>query len=306
VVCKPEELAEVKADPVVKTIAELQKGFPGDIEIDKLYQPTKRSFTDRVKSFHPHVLHFIGHGKYDKHNKLGGGSLAFVQEGDQKTATWIGDLDLADSFQDFQPRLIFLHACEGATSESYEGFRGVALQLVYSKVPAVVAMQYPIKNKVAIEFAKKFYQCLGEGKPIDVAVQEGRLELGMYLDERNFSSRAFGSPVVYLQSAEGIIIAEAQDEPKTQLQPPSTSFKVTCPYPDCTGMVIPSRRFCPACRRPLMRCPECDEVMAKDLEFCDNCGYNRESKAYHIEVTTVKRKADPFQVSRIDRQRPRM
>ena len=134
------------------------------------------------------------------------GHLAFVKDEKDETVRWISDVDLADAFMDFQPRLIFLHACEGASSDSYEGFKGLALQLVYSKIPAVVAMQYSVENKVAIQFAKTFYQCLGEGKPVDVAVQAGRLELGMYLGEQNFSSRAFGSPVVYLQSAQGIII----------------------------------------------------------------------------------------------------
>ena len=117
---------------------------------------------------------------------------------------------MADAFLDFQPRLIFLHTCEGdkedkedAESESYDGFKKLALELVYSQVPAVVAMQYPVKNRVAIKFAETFYQCLGEGKRIDEAVQEGRLELGRYLDEQNFSSRAFGSPMVYLQKCRG-------------------------------------------------------------------------------------------------------
>ena len=201
-VSKPEDMGIVNAEPVVESIEKLKEGMPDSLRIERLNQPTKRSFMDKVRDFRPHVVHFIGHGAYDTQE----GRLAFVKDEKDKTVRWISDRDLADAFMDFQPRLIFLHACEGASSDSYEGFNGLALQLVYSKVPAVVAMQYPVKNMVAIQFAKTFYQCLGEGKPVDVAVQAGRLELGMYLGEQNFSSRAFGSPVVYLQSAQGIII----------------------------------------------------------------------------------------------------
>ncbi len=266
VVSQHKDLGIVNAEPVIETIEELKNRLPDAIETDKLDQPTKRSFIYKVKNFQPHVLHFIGHGEYDKQ----GGRLAFVQEEDQKSVAWIGDLDLADCFQDFQPRLIFLHACEGATSESYEGFSGLALQLVYSKVPAVVAMQYPIENKVAIKFAKKFYQCLGEGKPIDVAVQEGRQELGMYLDEQNFSSRAFGSPVVYLQSEEGIIIAEAESEVTPR---PLLEQKVRCPNRSCPGLVLSTDRRCGKCGDRLTPCPKCGEVMSEDVGICVKCGH---------------------------------
>ena len=239
VILKHADMGVVRDSSVVKTIEELQAKFSDTIEIKKLDTPTERSFTDEVNKFHPHVLHFIGYDKSDKEN----GYLAFVESKEDKTVRWISHVDLADAFQDFQPRLFFLHTCKGAESESYDGFKKLVLELVYSKVPAVVAMQYPVENEVAISFAKTFYQCLGEGKPIDVAVQQGRLELGMYLNEHNFSSQAFGSPVVYLQSAEGIIIAEKQEKPEIPPQPQISSKKVLCPYDDCPGYVRPGKKI---------------------------------------------------------------
>ncbi len=209
VTSQPNNLKTVLADKVIEAIEGLSEKFPKTIEIIKIEQPDKRTFLDEVSKIKPHVMHFVGHGKWDKvHRK---GKLAFVNKYDG-TAQWIDDESFTDYFQDFQPRLIFLQACKGASSESYEGFSGLALQLVYSKVPAVVAMQFPIENKAAILFANKFYECLGEGQPIDVAVQASRLELGLYLDDEHFSSRTFGSPVVYLQSADGIVIADAKHE----------------------------------------------------------------------------------------------
>lgn len=266
VVSQPQNLATVSPEPVAKAIEDLAKRLPDTIMVERLSQPTKRTLPDKVKDFHPHVLHFIGHGKYEGE----AGYLALVSEKDQSQPIWINDVDFADCFTDYQPRLIFLHACEGAYTSSYNAFRGVALQLVYSRVPAVVAMQYPITNNVANCFAEKFYESLGKGTPIDVAVQEGRKELGMYLDEEeSFSSRVFGSPVVYLQSAEGIIFAA------TEPAPPS---RVPCPYPKCDGSVLPTKRFCPVCRRELMRCPKCGDLMAKEIGFCESCGYTEKQR----------------------------
>jgi hypothetical protein len=198
-----------------------------------------------------------------------------VNEDDHKSAFWINDISFRDCFNEYQPRLIFLQACEGAYSASYETFRGVALQLVYSRIPAVVAMQYKVRNDEAKMFAKKFYQSLGEGKRIDEAVQDGRLVLGKYLNEQTFSSRAFGSPVVYLQSGEGIIIAEKKDlEVPSVVQPQVfTLTKVPCPYPDCPGMVISDSTFCLLCKRDLMICPKCKAIVAKDIGICHRCKY---------------------------------
>lgn len=275
-----ERLGTVIYKPVIEDIEKLRSQWPGAIVTDTLFQPTKRKLTNKVDQFRPHVLHFIGHGRYTHEGRYiheEGGSLALVKEDDESLAFWITDIDLADCFVNYQPRLIFLHACEGASSKSYRAFRGVALQLVYSRVPAVVAMQYQVENRVAIRFARIFYQSLGEGKRVDEAVQAGRLELGMYLDEgQNFSSRAFGSPVVYLQSAEGIIIAEAQGKP--EISQPSSIASAQFKCPNCKGLVTTNQNYCRRCGTALMLCPNCrGEVMFRD-GFCGNCGYGTVSR----------------------------
>jgi len=272
-------LGTVVAEPVIEAIAKLKNEREGTIVTEQLFQPTKRTLADRVEKFHPHVLHFIGHGRQQGE----GGQLALVREGDDEIASWISDEDLADIFANYYlPRLIFLHACEGAHSKSYDGFRGIALQLVYSKVPAVIAMQYKVENIVANLFAHKFYQSLGEGKRIDEAVQAGRLELGIYLDEgQNFRSRAFGSPVVYLQSGEGVIIAEAQA--KTEV---TQSTLVTFKCPECSKPVAADHNFCTRCGTALAQCPICRQIMPK-YGFCGVCGYRASSSLLSDRVDVV-------------------
>ena len=283
VVSKPERdepdgevLGIVDAEPAVEAIEKLKREGVNTIVTDKLLQPTKSTLIEKVVKFRPHVLHFIGHGRQREQ----GGALALVREDDEKIASWISDEALADIFANYHlPRLIFLHACEGAYSKSYKGFRGIALQLIYSKVPAVVAMQYQIDNRVGNLFAQAFYQALGEGNRIDEAVQAGRLKLGMYLDEgQNFKSRAFGSPVVYLQSGEGIIIAEAQAKAEVPRLSSVTGALFKCP--ECFKPVIGNQNFCTRCGTQLMICPtlDCHQIMAKN-GFCGACGYSTTSSS---------------------------
>ncbi len=278
VVSKPNEeqgeepLGTVNGDFIIETVEILKRKWPNEIETDTLFQPTRHSLANEVDHFSPHVLHFIGHGRY---TDAGGGALAFVSENNEKTASWINDQTFADCFMNHKPRLIFLHACKGAYSKSYRAFRGIALQLVYSQIPAVVAMQYEVENIVANLFAKIFYQSLGKGKRIDEAVQDGRMELGMFLDEgQSFSSRAFGSPVVYLQSAEGIIIAEAQ-QAGLDMSQASSITPSTFRCPNCSKPVTANQNFCRKCGKALMPCPNpnCRQMMLKDDDYCGSCGY---------------------------------
>jgi CHAT domain len=280
------EYTTVKADDVLSQIEKLKDKSPGTIETTQLRQPTKKSLGEHLKK-RPHVVHFIGHGRYGKtgedEDEQDGeerqekvGQLILVSEEDLKSPVPIIDEDFADCFSDYQPRVIFLHACEGAHTESYETFRGVALQLVYSRVPAVVAMQYQITNRVATSFANEFYQSLSEGKPIDVAVQNGRMRIGMRLDERkrNFTSRDFGSPVVYLQSTEGIVIAE-KGETADRREP--AQEKVLCPCGNCMEYVTADDKYCGA-GHELAKCPNCGAVMEPNKN-CRKCPYRAASVA---------------------------
>jgi hypothetical protein len=261
-------------DSIVKTIEQLTS-----IETHVLRQPTKDSLKKSVNEYTPHVLHFIGHGQYDEKGKL-----TFVNASGM--AVLVDDEELADCFMNYKPQLVLLQACEGARSESYRAFKGVALQLLYAGITGVIAMQYEIENQVAATFSRRFYMSLGEGKPIDAAVQDGRIEIGTHGTEdkpKNFSNRDFGSPVVYLQkSKKDLILIDTQSErePTGNLPPVSPPpSKMNCPYSDCaTGYVIPGTRVC-SCqnRRPLKQCPVCTHVIRGGQEEpCDWC-YGSES-----------------------------
>ena len=283
-VSQPKDQKKINTDEVLESIWKLKESAPGSITIDMKYHPDRPSFSKTLDIYRPHVLHFIGHGKWDDNNKTG--ELAFENSADQKT-DWVKDTDFSQFFRDYQPRLIFLDACEKAASGSYEGFRGIALQLVYSKVPAVVAMQYPITNLAAGKFAKKFYECLGEGKPVDIAVQESRNELKGYLQDSQdelFSSRDFGSPVAFLQSAAGIVVAKIEEV---------IAQKISCPNPDCTGTVRSFDTICLKCEHELGKCPN-GHIIDKRIGKCAMCQWSeKEGTAVPSIAGEPVRKPEP-------------
>jgi CHAT domain-containing protein len=103
-------------------------------------------------------------------------------------------------------RLVFLNACQGATGSDVESLGGVAAALANKGVAATLAMQFPITDQAAIEFAGKFYQRVAEGAPIDVAVQEGRRHLGVV----NNNPIEWAAPMLYLTPRDGRVFRQVQ------------------------------------------------------------------------------------------------
>ena len=209
VVSRPENLKPVAADEVIDTIKNLAEKNPGRIKIDILDKPTILNFLEKLedKDNKPHVLHFIGHGQYNKAKRKG--EIALLNP-DGKDAYWCEDKDFAKFFirTGTIPRLVFLHLCEGAVVEKAEliaNFAGIAPQLILTKIQAVVAMQYPITNAAAQTFCRAFYGELAKGATVDQAVQEGRYRI-TFFDPRARGTRVFGTPVLYMHSYDGIIM----------------------------------------------------------------------------------------------------
>jgi hypothetical protein len=197
-VSKPSDLNPVLEPRVIESIQRLAEAYP--VQVDVLRKATVAAFTERIKTFQPHVLHFIGHGAFNM--ETSNGEIALLKADD--TADWCSDNDFADwcSLAGVLPRLIFLHLCEGGRGDLRESFGGLAPRLVQKGAQAVVAMQYPITNMAAIDFSRTFYEALVKGEPLDYAVQLGRAE---FIGKRQHSVRVFGTPVLYLHSADGLI-----------------------------------------------------------------------------------------------------
>ncbi|MEU7599612.1 CHAT domain-containing protein [Streptomyces sp. NPDC041003] len=74
-------------------------------------------------------------------------------------------------------------------------------------VPAVVAMQFKVTDKAAIAFSRYFYQALlGLGRPIDVAVHQGRLAMLLSDDQ----SLEWATPVLYVRDDNDIRLFDVE------------------------------------------------------------------------------------------------
>jgi hypothetical protein len=242
--------------------------------------------------FKPDIVHFIGHGKP--------GHLALIRnkediEADEdrslerREANWCDSKQVLALFANHMPRVVFLHACQSAHPDSLKGFSSLARELVYARVPIVIAMQYPIINRDAALFARTFYGKIRDGALIDEAVRAGREALGQTQDnKKSFGDRRFGTPVVYLQqeSQRAIIKVPAAMKVSGTGRTESAKFDadqlVSCPNPRCPshpdGKIPLGSIVCVSCGLDLMVCPNClstkqqPHLMLKK-GLCGYCAY---------------------------------
>src|SRR5215207_6684952 len=151
-----------------------------------------------------HIFHFVGHGDFDLSAQEG--LIAFTEKHTRRRHL-LRSRDLA-RLLDGHPslRLVFLNSCEGARGSEGDPFSGTAATLVHRGIPAVVAMQYQITDKAAIEFCSAFYESLADGLPVDAAVTEARVAVSMD------SMLEWGTPVVYMRSRDGRLFDISTDK----------------------------------------------------------------------------------------------
>ncbi|HEY0071810.1 MAG TPA: CHAT domain-containing protein, partial [Chloroflexia bacterium] len=169
----------------------------GLVSLDKLEDATLPALLGRLNETSYHILHFIGHGGFDRvsqegvlvmEDKVGRSSLVSGQQ-----LGWI--LHNHDTLS-----MVILNACEGAVADDVDIFSGTAQSLVQQGVPIVVAMQFEITDQAAISLARTFYAGIARGKPVEVALTETRLAL--FAEGHKLE---WGTPVLFTRSPSGVI-----------------------------------------------------------------------------------------------------
>lgn len=141
------------------------------------------------------IVCYAGHGHHDEDRAClfldaDGGGVDEVDEG------WLSGLFEGRD----EVKLVVLNACQGATVSALRPFAGLAPRLVKAGVPAVVAMQYPVRDDEALTFAEVFYRALFRGPSrgrVEVALGEARKALRQDFPD----SRGWGAPVLYMRSS---------------------------------------------------------------------------------------------------------
>ncbi|EGJ35207.1 uncharacterized caspase domain protein [Moorena producens 3L] len=199
VVSAPTDLNPVAYEEVQAAIETLAQEQPEQVELLPVVNPASRKAIDNILRKKPHIFHFIGHGRFQNEN----GEIALVDEFDQ--ARWISANDFSELLNQHRPRIILLQACQGAMESTSKVSVGLASKVVQQIIPVLVAMQYPVSNSTASRFACHFYKQLAQGKPADIAVQEGRREISLH-ESTGYRKRDFATPVIFMQVQDAQLI----------------------------------------------------------------------------------------------------
>jgi hypothetical protein len=200
VIASPSDLPHLDVEREQMRIAEATRSLQdqGLLQIDWLVNPTWRDVQQALRRDRWHIFHFVGHGGFDWNTDEG--LVAFV---DESGATYrLPAIELARLLGDHRTmRLAVLNACEGARASAVDLFSSTASALVRRGTPAVVAMQYEITDRAAIEFSRSFYEAIADGMAVDVAVAEARKSMSMAVT----NSLEWGTPVLFMRTPDGVL-----------------------------------------------------------------------------------------------------
>jgi tetratricopeptide (TPR) repeat protein len=168
------------ARPLVEALSQL-----GDLARFKLLEPPtfpalEAELQRAADSGEPyHVVHFDGHGVYDR--KHGLGMLCFedpadVQKLEERRSKLVDADEIARIVRDHRIPLFFLEACQTAKAIT-DPSASVAGRLLESGVASVAAMSHSVLVETARRFIAEFYKELLNGKRIGQAMLAGQRAL---------------------------------------------------------------------------------------------------------------------------------
>lgn len=181
-------------------VADLQRR--GLVELSWVTSATWSELQAAMRRGPWHVFHFIGHGGFDA--AAAEGTLMLV--GDAGRAYPLHGSSLAMLLRGHPSmRLVVLNACRTAQATALDPFSSVAGSLMRRGVPAVLAMQFEITDRAAIECSRAFYGAIADRLPVDLAVTEARQAIRLSVP----NTLEWGTPVLYLRSADGNVFTLA-------------------------------------------------------------------------------------------------
>ncbi len=152
-----------------------------------------------------HVVHFDGHGVYDRTHGLGG--LCFEDPQDsqklhERGMTFVDARDMAAMVREYRIPLVFLEACQSARAEA-DPTASVAARLLEEGVTSVVAMSHSVLVETARRFVQAFYAELARGARVGQAMLAGQQVLygdpyrGKVMGAGDLHLRDWFVPVLY-------------------------------------------------------------------------------------------------------------
>ncbi len=175
---------------------------------DALGKELKRGYDAREPY---HVVHFDGHGVYDR--KVGLGGLCFEDPQDlakleKRRHKTVFTTELGPLLRDHRIPLVFLEACQSAQAE--QASESVASELLKVGVASVVAMSHSVLVETARRFVEAFYEALADGKRVGDAMLDGQRKL----KDDTFRDRIFGAGELRLEDWFVPVLFQEKDDPQ--------------------------------------------------------------------------------------------
>ncbi len=197
-------------------LVEAMESLPGLVKIHVLNPPTLpalREELDRARGEKQpyHVVHFDGHGVYDRTVGLGGLCFEHPQDIgklDQRRHVTVFTSELGPLLRDHRIPLVFLEACQTAQAE--KASESVASELLKVGVASVVAMSHSVLVETARRFVAAFYQALAGGKRVGDAMLAGQRRL----KDDTFRGRIFGAGELRLEDWFVPVLFQEKDDPQ--------------------------------------------------------------------------------------------
>jgi CHAT domain len=178
----------------------------GQVELHWLPTGTWRDLQAALLEGPWHIFHFIGHGGFDE---LRGEGFVYIPD-ESGRATRLSSTGLGRLLGDHDPmRLAILNSCEGARGDAIDVFSSTAATVVQRGTPGVVAMQYQITDRAAIEFSRSFYTAIAGGVPIDAGLAVARKSISLEIP----GTLEWGTPVLFMRSHDGVLFEVAPGPP---------------------------------------------------------------------------------------------
>lgn len=175
--------------------------------------PALRAELDRARRQREpyHVVHFDGHGVYDRRVGLGG--LCFEHPEDaakleQRRHQTVFTDELGPLLRDHRIPLVVLDACQTAQAE--QASESVASEILKMGVASVVAMSHSVLVETARRFVTAFYGALARGARVGDAMLEGQRQL----EEDTLRGRIFGAGELHLEDWFVPVLFQEQDDPQ--------------------------------------------------------------------------------------------
>lgn len=198
-----------------------------------------------------HVLHFDGHGVYDRRVGLGGLCFEHGEDGARigpRRHHTVYTSELGPLLRDHGIALVFLEACQSAQAE--QASESVASEVLKAGVASVVAMSHSVLVETSRRFVTAFYAALAQGRRVGDAMLAGQSDL----KDRRFRARVFGEadlelddwfvPVLFQDKADPQLFKEtpSRQTAEDRLTRVKTRMGATPPEP-ATGFIGRSREL---------------------------------------------------------------